>query len=198
MSATAYQAFPAWMTHPGYRPGQVGPLVKDQSGFTYHAGGKPVQMPPVQVMTEDDEAYYAAKGYIRQGKMDPDAYAKAHAIDPAAFNFKPDEYPKWVELPASFNRPGEQVCVNTEDEELGLLEGVLPVGAKLSVPAAPYVLPPAPDTKDAEIAALKGAMTDMQANMAETLAAMQKQFQEMLEAQAPRRGKRAEQDQAAA
>lgn len=107
-----HQEYPKFMSHPAFEPGRVGDLVTSPDGFTYHVGGTPIRFPPVMVNGEDDEAYYAAKGYVSQSQSDPGAFMRAHSVAPATANYQPAEYPKWV---------GE-VLVNNEEQELAILE----------------------------------------------------------------------------
>lgn len=107
-----HQEYPKFMSHPAFEPGRVGDLVTSPAGFTYHVGGTPIRFPPVMVNGEDDEAYYAAKGYVSQAQSDSGAFMRAHSVAPTTANYQPAEYPKWV---------GE-VLVNNEEEELALME----------------------------------------------------------------------------
>jgi hypothetical protein len=109
-----FNEFPKCMAHPGFHPGEIGQEVKSPGGYTHYVGGLPVRFPPVLVSSPDDEEYYAAKGYISQGKSDPAAFARAAAAArPVASGYVPVEYPKWA----------GGVLVNDADEEAAALAG---------------------------------------------------------------------------
>ena len=109
-----FNEFPKCMAHPGFHPGEIGQEVKSPGGYTHYVGGLHVRFPPVLVSSPDDEEYYAAKGYISQGKSDPAAFARAAAAArPVASGYVPVEYPKWA----------GGVLVNDADEEAAALAG---------------------------------------------------------------------------
>src|ERR1700761_4872680 len=109
-----FNEYPKFMTHPGYDPGSVGEEVRGTGGFTYHVNGRPARLAPVMVHNRDDEENYAAKGYVSQGKSDPNAFAKAAAAAASAqtpAGYVPIEYPKWA---------GGVLVNNKEEEERAL------------------------------------------------------------------------------
>lgn len=103
-----FNEYPKCMAHPGFHPGDIGTEVRTPSGYSHYVGGTPARFAPVLVHSPDDEEYYAAKGYVSQGKSDPAAFARAAAAAaPAGASYVPVEYPKWA----------GGVLVNNADEE---------------------------------------------------------------------------------
>ena len=108
-----FNEYPKHMTHPSYYPGDMGAQKTGAGGHVYWEGGKPARLTPVLVHNADDEACYEAKGYVSQGKSDPDAFARAHAVAAELSNYVPIEYPKWI----------DGVLVNNATEEARHLAG---------------------------------------------------------------------------
>jgi hypothetical protein len=72
----AFQEYPKAMSHPHYQPAV---LSRDTTDPVTHqtikaAPGSPAKFPPVYVNNKDQEADYAAKGYVPNGVSDPDEY----------------------------------------------------------------------------------------------------------------------------
>lgn len=112
-----YQDYPAVMNHPAFAPAVLADDGKARLGIgEQHARGTPVRFPPVQVKNADQEAEYAAKGYVRAGGANPQAFADAQAPRPAPGKGGPREYPKMLQ-------PGD-VVVRDEAEELAALQRI--------------------------------------------------------------------------
>lgn len=159
--------YPKHMMHPNYYPGSVGEEVKDRSGFAHHIGGLPARFPPVVVRNADDETYYAAKGYVPQGKSDPVAYAAAFAT---SSNYVPQEYPKWV----------NDKLVQTEEEERALL-GIVPEPEPvptLSFARSKPVAKPKPDRYEAAYAKRQMAEKEHAAREADRATKAQAEYEE--------------------
>lgn len=67
----APQSFPVVMTHPQYKPAET--WVSDADDVDSNKHNSPARYPPVTVNTEDQEAMYRARGYLRYGESMPKA-----------------------------------------------------------------------------------------------------------------------------
>lgn len=164
--------YPKHMIHPGYQPASVGTEVRSPHGFTYFIGGTAIRFPPVLVMDADQEARHAADGYVSIGKSDPAAFARAVAASaPPVTDYKPDEYPKWV----------NGRVVNSAEEEAELLGLPMPAATSEAPATAPEVdtevnsleVQPAPmpglggdASEEDEIAALEAKLAALKAKKA--------------------------------
>jgi hypothetical protein len=164
-----FNEYPKFMTHPAYHPGDIGTEIRSPGGQSHFVGGTPIRFAPVLVNGADDEEYYAAKGYVSQGKSDAAAFQRAAAaMTPANPAYKPIEYPKWA----------GGVLVNSAEEEAAALEarrGQLGLAERPeAAPEAPETAAPNPEldviaAQKLEIEALKSRMEDMQADMRKLL-----------------------------
>lgn len=132
-----FKEYPKMMTHPAYQPGKPGPEVKSPHGFTYHIGGEPIRYPPVLVKTPDDEEYHKSMGYESQGKCDAAAFARAVGAGqiPDHVDYKPLEYPKWVQ--------GKLVHSREEENKLSQVVAIFaPSENEATRPDLPVLLAP--------------------------------------------------------
>lgn len=92
--------YPITLAHPHYSPSKPIPVPGSQ---IYGRGGElirqdfkgtPERLPPVTANSPEEEEYYLAQGYERAGKMDPSAWARAHADAPSV-DYVPQQYPMW-------------------------------------------------------------------------------------------------------
>lgn len=96
-----YSIYPITMCHPHFKPAKSIPVpgteIRDQHGNVTRQDyrGTPQVLPPVTARDENEEEYWKAQGYERAGKIDPSAWVRAHSDAPAV-DFKPVQYPKWV------------------------------------------------------------------------------------------------------
>ena len=120
-----YNRYPLAMNHPAYKPAVISQDTVDPvSHKTIKAApGQPAKFPPVYVNNPDQEAQYAAEGYVPNGEPDPEAYYRAQvgANEPNDHQFK--EFPKWLYKPLA---PGEYEAklVNDQAAQDALPEGV--------------------------------------------------------------------------
>lgn len=177
-----HQEYPKHMAHPGFQPGQVGEEIKSKHGFSYHAPGTAIRLPPVLVMDEKQEEFHAAQGYVTVGKSDAAAFERlVRAAQPVAASYEPVQYPKWVngmlfntaEDEAEYNRvqsggfPAE-VMVALTDEERAAAEPALnteinaPEGVTLE-----HIARVAARNEDDEIAMLEARLADIKAKKAD-------------------------------
>jgi hypothetical protein len=97
-----FQKYPLTMVHPAFQKAQSlvvpGTEVRDSFGNVTRADyqGTPEKFPPVTAANEMEEAYLASQGYEPAGKVDPAAWATAHASAPPP-DYKPQPYPRWVD-----------------------------------------------------------------------------------------------------
>lgn len=91
-----FQMYPKWMHHPNEQPAVIsddydrGPALGP-----YHADpGRPRQFPPVQAQSQDQEEYYASRGYVA-GASNKEAAIRAR-IAPIPQDYRYSEYPKMV------------------------------------------------------------------------------------------------------
>lgn len=148
-----FNEYPKIMTHPAFTLGEPAQEVKHPGGRIEFVGGSAVRFPPVTVNTPDDEEWYAAKGYVSQGKSDSKAFAQAVAAAAAAKTpngYVPQEFPKWA---------GGVLVNDAEEEAAALLKRRAQLGLAADKPAdepieaAPDIAPKSTD--QSEIAALK-------------------------------------------
>lgn len=164
-----FNEYPKLMSHPAFTLGTAAQEIKHPGGKLEYVGGTAVRFPPVTVNNPDDEEWYAAKGYVSQGKSDSKAFAQAVAAAAAAKTpngYVPQEYPKWA---------GGVLCNSAEEEEAALAKrrqqlGLAP-GAALPEPAVLAEKPaPPPSAEQAKIAALEAQLAEMKAMMERLLA----------------------------
>ena len=178
-SVPTHSEYPKHMRHPSFQPGTVGKEVVSPNGVRHNVGGSPIKFPPVLVHNPDDEEFYAAKGYVVQGQSDAAAFANAYATAEPMSDYKPQQYPKWV----------NGRLVENEDEEIAALDAG-PVEAE-----APAEAEPERSAAELENEALKARMAEMQDEMRqgqELLRQMREQMQALMAAQ-PQSGKRGKQ-----
>lgn len=131
-----HNEYPKHMVHPAFEPATLGTEVKSQSGYSHWVGGTAIRLAPVLVHTEDQEEYYAAKGYLSQGKSDPDAFTRAHAAGTKSMSgYRPQEYPKWAGGVLVNSREEEDEALGARRQQLGLqaLVDVAAVAAVASI-----------------------------------------------------------------
>jgi hypothetical protein len=187
-----HNEYPKMMSHPAFQPASVGTEVTSPAGFKHHVGGTPVRFPPVLVKNEDDEEYYAAKGYVSQGKSDPAAFARAVATAaPVNTGYVPQRYPMWA---------GGVLVNNAEEEAAALAARQVQLGIEPSEPAAEVKKPdeagtvassppvPPDDEKTADqirIEALEAQLAEMRAMMAKLTGAPVQAVQQDAAPEAP-------------
>lgn len=173
-----FNEYPKHMMHPAYTPGSVGQEVRGPGGFSYFVGGTPVRFPPVLVKNADDEAWYAAKGYVSQGKSDAAAFARAAQNAPAAnTGYVPQQYPKWAGGVLVNDAEEEAEALAARRTQLGLkgtgIDGADEAEAAAQAEAEPPALP-APEMPPAaaeRISVLEAQLADMRDMMAKLLQA---------------------------
>jgi hypothetical protein len=171
----AFSEYPKLMSHPAFTLGTAAEEVKHPGGRIEYVGGTPVRFPPVTVNNPDDEEWYAAQGYVSQGKSDAKAFAQAVASAAAARTpngYVPQEFPKWA---------GGVLCNNAEEEAAALAKRREQLG-RPPAETAPVEAPQSADhdvvaAQKAEIEALKARMDEMMAEM-RRMAAPQAQQQQ--------------------
>ena len=149
-----HNEYPKHMVHPAFEPATLGTEVKSQSGYSHWVGGTAIRLAPVLVHTEDQEAYYAAKGYVSQGKSDPDAFTRAHAAGTKAMSgYAPQEYPKWAGGVLVNNREEEDAALGARRQQLGLqpLADATPAAIRINDAAPESVITPNDATQAAMI-----------------------------------------------
>ena len=116
MQHPAHNEYPKMMTHPHFRKSESTKLNPDLSDKRSDFQGSPERFPPVLVHNEDDEEMHAAQGYVPAGKSDPAAFARS-VQNPAPPNYKPQEFPKWVDgvLVASAEHEAELAAQAAQD-----------------------------------------------------------------------------------
>lgn len=155
-----HQRYPLVMEHPNYWPGSIGTERTGAGGMKWYEGGLPARFPPVTVRNQDQEEEHAAKGYLPAGKSDPTAYSRAIARTDGVY--EPVEFPKFI----TWN--GQEILVETAEEERALLEdGIQPITLRSQIPPPPVVEKTA---EQLEIEALK-ARVDQLMEMLQTRAA---------------------------
>jgi len=140
-----HNEYPKHMVHPAFQPATLGTEVKSQSGYSHWVGGTAIRLAPVLVHTEDQEEYYAAKGYVSQGKSDPDAFTRAHAAGTKAMSgYAPQEYPKWAGGVLVNNREEEDAALGARRQQLGLqpLNDATPAAIRINDAAPESVITP--------------------------------------------------------
>lgn len=160
--APAYQEFPITLVHPAYQPSKSNPIpgteIFGANGALIRQDyrGTPERYPPVTARNETEEEYYKAQGYTRAGKVDPSAWARAHASAPPE-DYKPIKYPRW--------RGGKLYMTAQEDPH---------ADEEDLAPPAPAVTEPAKPAVDGEAENLRAMVQQMN----ETMRAMAEQMAE--------------------
>ncbi len=94
-----FSEYPLMMAHPEHIdsvPDEIVPQrMPDGSIVTTFVPGLPEKFPHIQAKDVDDEAAWAAKGYLRMGRSDVDA-SEASKASPYVPGATVSEYPKWV------------------------------------------------------------------------------------------------------
>lgn len=139
---TVFQEYPMELRHPGYRPAMIA---------SEGNPGTSACFPPVSVNSRAQEDEYAAKGYARPGKSDPDASHRAIAAPYDPTRAPPQEFPK-MDASGAVHDPHAaptfqkypmyvgQAVVNNEAEER-IARQALGLGAEKPNDAAPQARP---------------------------------------------------------
>ncbi len=168
-----FSEFPLMLTHPGHIPAveqQVFATRDQNTGAvtTHTIAGSPAKLPAVVVKNSREEETWAAKGYVRPGRADPDA-VQASKASPHVPGRVVEEFPKMVDGKVVDPRPNPHgfqkypmwmngIIVNNEAEELAAGGVAKPIAA-----AAP-VAPPSVDA--AEHAKVLGELETLRARLA--------------------------------
>lgn len=169
--APEFAEFPKMMTHPGHQVAKAAVEVRD-GGSIQFVGGTNEQFAPMLVMTQDQQDYYAAKGYVSQGKSDAAAFARAQTHTPVPSGYVPQKYPMWAGGKIVNNEAEEAEALGERQDQLGIVrEPVIEVVVVQEVTEVVIAEVQAePDVKDREIIALKAKIDDIYANMDQIIA----------------------------
>lgn len=123
-----FARYPMVMAHPNAKKAETKavPVKNEVTGrVIVDHYGTPDLLPPVTVNNEDQEEQYLAKGYQPQGRLDPAAFAKAHAA-PQPAQYHPQPYPKWVNGQIVQNKEEEMALATPRGAAIAALEIVEP------------------------------------------------------------------------